>query len=233
MVVHLLCALLTGFYIYLSPPGTDLFSWHPVCMAVAFSLLSLQAILIFSPLSSLTPSSPRADKVQLHWIFQSFSLLALLAGASAVYLNKEIHGKKHFTTWHGRFGLATFAGFLLAFLGGVLANYSVRFRNLVKPIKLKMYHATLGMLVFFLAMSTLYLATHSNFFTNRIKTPWISRAVGLAPIVLGICIARQVTKSYLPRVLTPRESEIDSRNKRIEEKIKTKLERKNVNQRGL
>nr|ACO15025.1 Cytochrome b561 domain-containing protein 2 [Caligus clemensi] len=233
MVVHLLCVLLTAFYIYLSPPGTDLFSWHPVCMIVAFGCLSLQAILIFSPLSSLTPSSPRGDKVQLHWIFQCFSLLALVAGASAVYLNKEINGRSHFTSWHGKFGLATLIGFAVAFLGGIGSNYAIRFRDYIKPVKMKMYHATLGMIIFFLAMSTLFLATYSNWFTNRVKTPWIARAAGLAPIVLGICIARQVTQSYLPRVLTPRESEIDSKNKKMEEKIRTKIEKRNVNQRGL
>ncbi|CAB4055183.1 CYB561D2 [Lepeophtheirus salmonis] len=233
MVVHLLCVLLTGFYIYLSPPGTDLFSWHPACMIIAFGLLSLQAILIFSPISSLTPNSPRGDKVQLHWIFQCFGLFALIAGFTSVFLNKEINSRKHFTTWHGRFGLATLIGFITIFIGGVVANYSINFRSYIKPVKLKMYHATSGMIVFFFAMSTLYLATYSNYFSNRVKTAWIARGAGFAPIILGICIARQVTQSYLPRILTPRESEIDSKNKRVEEKIKNKLEKKTVSQRGL
>ncbi len=59
MVVHIISVALTGFYFWLAKPGTDLFSWHPACMAMAFVLLLLQAIVIFSPESSLTPTSPR------------------------------------------------------------------------------------------------------------------------------------------------------------------------------
>ena len=59
MVVHLISVALTGFYFYLANPGSDLFSWHPVCMSLGFVLLLLQAIVIFSPESSLTPNSPR------------------------------------------------------------------------------------------------------------------------------------------------------------------------------
>ena len=59
MVVHIISVALTGFYFYLANPGSDLFSWHPVLMSVGFVLLLLQAIVIFSPESSLTPNSPR------------------------------------------------------------------------------------------------------------------------------------------------------------------------------
>ncbi len=53
MVVHLLSVAFTGFIFWLAVPGSNLFSWHPTCMAVAFVTLLLQAIVIFSPESSL------------------------------------------------------------------------------------------------------------------------------------------------------------------------------------
>ena len=65
MVVHLISVALTGFYFYLANPGSDLFSWHPVCMSLGFVLLLLQAIVIFSPESSLTPNSPRPVSIVL------------------------------------------------------------------------------------------------------------------------------------------------------------------------
>ena len=65
MVVHIISVGLTGFYFYLAKPASDLFSWHPVCMSMAFVLLMLQAIMIFSTESSLTPTSPRPDKIQV------------------------------------------------------------------------------------------------------------------------------------------------------------------------
>ena len=42
MVVHVGSVLLTGFFVYLAVPGSDMFSWHPTCMSVAFVLLLLQ-----------------------------------------------------------------------------------------------------------------------------------------------------------------------------------------------
>ena len=65
MVVHIISVGLTGFYFYLAKPASDLFSWYPVCMSMAFVLLMLQAIMIFSTESSLTPTSPRPDKIQV------------------------------------------------------------------------------------------------------------------------------------------------------------------------
>jgi len=44
-------------------------------------------------------------------------------------------------------------------------------------------------------------------FRNRVTSPWVGRLVFWAPFVLALCVARQVTQSYLPRVLKPKESE--------------------------
>ena len=73
-------------------------------------------------------------------------MLAAAGGFGAIYLNKEIAGKKHFTTWHGTFGLLTVIGVLLAAVGGLVAKYSLLVKNFMKPINVKLYHATGGML---------------------------------------------------------------------------------------
>ena len=50
-----------------------------------------------------------------------------------------------------------------------------------------------------------------------------------APIILALCVARQVTQSFLPRILKPRESAIDAKAKRIEAKVEAKTtNKKNV-----
>ena len=224
MAVHILSVIITVGIFWLAVPGSDLFSWHPTCMIVAFALLQLQAIVVFSPESSLFPTTPRNEKIQLHWILQCFGMTSALFGFGAVFLNKEIHERKHFTSWHGLFGLCTCVGAVLALLGGIAAKYSQSLKTWIRPVNLKMYHATGGMIVFLLAMTTLTLAVYSNWFKNRVSG-WAWRISLWMPIVLGVCIARQVTQSYLPRVLTPRESESDAKSRQIQEKIEAKLKK--------
>jgi hypothetical protein len=55
----------TAAVMYLSVPGTDLFSWHPTCMAVGFVLLANQAIMVFSKESGLFPTSTRNGIYQI------------------------------------------------------------------------------------------------------------------------------------------------------------------------
>jgi len=221
MVVHLISVALTGFYFYLANPGSDLFSWHPVCMSLGFVLLLLQAIVIFSPESSLTPNSPRPDKVQLHWMLHAFGTASACFGFAAVFFNKEINGRKHFTTWHSKLGLATMLGLACVVLGGIAANYAQKLKTLVKPINVKVWHATGGMAIFIMAMATVSLATYSNWFHNRMgKTPWVGKLCFWAPIILAICVARQVTQSYLPRVCSPKDTILEkSKTKRKENSI--------------
>ena len=55
---------------------------------------------------------------------------------------------------------------------------------------------------------------------------WLGRLVFWIPIVLAVCVARQVTQSYLPRVLKPKESELDAKARKIQQKVEEKLARK-------
>ena len=228
----MLSVVFTGFILYLAVPGSDLFSWHPTCMSVAFILLLLQAIVIFSPESSLFPTTPRPDRIQLHWILHAFGLASAVFGFGVVYLNKEVNNRKHFVSWHAKFGLATSIGVLMVALGGLLANYAMSWKKYIRPVNLKMYHATGGMIIFILAMTTISLASYSNWFRNRVSNEWLQRGALWIPIVLAVCVARQVTQSYLPKVLTPRESELEAKARIIQEKVDAKLKKEAAKKTG-
>ena len=134
-----------------------------------------------------------------------------------------MNNRKHFVSWHAKFGLATVLGVLAAIVGGVCARYSTStfMRKWIRPINTKLYHATAGMLVFMCAMATVALACYSNWFKNRVEG-WVWRVCFWSPIVLALCVARQVTQSYLPRVCAQRESQLDEKERKIQEKIKAK-----------
>jgi len=199
----LLSVGLTAGVLYLAVPGTDLFSWHPSLMVVSFGLLMAQAIVIFSPESSLLLNSARSDKVQLHWILNLFAMAGVIGGFASIYLNKEIAGKNHFTTWHSRIGLAAVVGVFLTAVWGVAAKYCSGFiKNYIRPINTKLYHATLALVVFCLGMAAICLACYSNWVRRRVDG-YFWRLMFFTPIVLAVCMARQVTQSFLPRVVQP------------------------------
>ena len=112
-------------------------------------------------------------------------------------------------------------GLACVVLGGIAANYTQKLKTLVKPINVKVWHATGGMAIFIMAMATVSLATYSNWFHNRMgKTPWVGKLCFWAPIILAICVARQVTQSYLPRVCSPKDTILEkSKTKRKENSI--------------
>ena len=123
---------------------------------------------------------------------------------------------------------------------------------------MKLYHATIGMIIFLLAMIAVSLATYSNYFHNRMKnTPWVGRLCLWAPIILAgkqkldffflkvvvdpyfqnfflylVCVARQVTQSYLPRILVTKDSAIDAKAKVVQAKVDAKIVKKNKVKQG-
>ena len=49
-----------------------------------------------------------------------------------------------------------------------------------------------------------------------------------SPIILAVCVARQVTQSYLPRLLVPKDSAIDAKAKVVQAKVDAKLKKEKV-----
>lgn len=70
-----------------------------------FSFLMTEALLVFSPESSLLRSLSRKGRARCHWVLQLLALLCALLGLGLVVLHKEQLGKAHLATWHGRAGL--------------------------------------------------------------------------------------------------------------------------------
>eukprot|EP00794_Sanderia_malayensis_P005942 gene5942-6632_t len=138
-MAHFFGILLLIYTVYLARPGFALFSWHPTLMVLSFGVLMLEAILMFSPYSSLVPKTQHKERVRYHWIFQVSSVITAFLGFIAIFQHKERNKKNpvHFASWHSIFGLAAII------LSGVNC---------------------LGGLVFLLACATMVLSLYSNWF---------------------------------------------------------------------
>ncbi|XP_054450466.1 transmembrane reductase CYB561D2 [Pteronotus mesoamericanus] len=194
---HLVALGFTIFVAVLARPGSSLFSWHPVLMSLAFSFLMTEALLVFSPESSLLRSLSRKGRARCHWVLQLLALLCALLGLGLVILHKEQIGKAHLATWHGRSGLLAVLWAALQCSGGVGLLYPKLLPRW--PLaKLKLYHATAGLVGYLLGSASLLLGMCSLWFTATV-TGGVWYLAVLCPVITSLVIMNQVSNAYLYR----------------------------------
>lgn len=182
----------------LSRPGTSLFSWHPLCMSVAYCLCLTEAVLLFSAEGSIVCFKSRKGKVRLHWFFQALVLVAAATGLGFMVASKNVSERPHLVSWHSVLGACTLSATVLQAGCGVLASCPQLLRRSAAQPRLKLYHATCGLVVYLLATATVMLATFSDWFQASVKgVAWW--AFVLLPLFPALVVMNQITNAYLPR----------------------------------
>lgn len=103
----------------------------------------------------------RVRAIWTHAIFQGVGVLSIVAGFWVIYANKNLHGKPHFYTWHGRFGLAASLLSACAALGGALSFKTLGLLSLLpEPLHptVKKGHKLAGLVIWLLGLFTIELA---------------------------------------------------------------------------
>lgn len=195
-LAHLLSFGFTVFVATVARPGSSLFSWHPFLMTLSFSFFMTEAVLVFSPDSSLLRSFSRKVRVCCHWIVQVLTLCCALTGLIIIIFNKYLNDKPHFVTWHAFIGLITVLYICMQCLGGTSLLYP---KLLNWPLaKLKLYHVTSGMIGYLLGTTSLLLGMCSLWFTTSVVgISWYVAVV--CPILVGLVIMNQISSAYLSR----------------------------------
>ncbi|XP_071492417.1 transmembrane reductase CYB561D2-like [Diadema antillarum] len=200
MVSHLVAIAFTGYITYLAWPFTNLFSWHPIMMSVAFSFLMVEGILFFSRESTLIPKVNRKGKVGYHWVTMTTAVICALIGFTIIFVNKIIRDKSHFKSWHGTIGLVVLIYICLQSIGGAFHLFPQFTSKYVKLADLKLYHATSGLCLFLLVMATMVLALYSNWTQKNAGDAGWYFLLGCL-MYMSLVITNQVTSEYLPRAL--------------------------------
>lgn len=127
-----------------------------------------EAILMLSKENIFAKRLTHAAKVKFHWYIQILAVSLTVAGFVVVVIAKNQSNRDHFTSWHGKFGLAGVVFSILATLNGCLALYNVDLRKYIKPNLNKLFHIVSGTLAFlFGGISILVVILTSGWFTSR------------------------------------------------------------------
>lgn len=197
VLTHFICIAFTVLITLLSRPGTSWFSWHPFFMTLAFFFFMTEAILLFSPHGSPIKTLPHKTKGRVHWVLQCLCASCGVLGLAAIFYNKHLNDKSHFTSWHGLLGLITVCAVGLQCLAAVPLIY----HSLAKGwslAKLKRYHAASGLVTYLLGSTSLLLGLCSTWFTAFVgEYTWY--LVVLCPALSTLVIMNQITNAYMAR----------------------------------
>lgn len=133
-------------------PGTwQWFNYHPLCMLIGFVALAGNAILI--------KKIGGYENTKLHSIIMSVALTFALLGWYVIYTNKEMLGKAHLLTMHGKLGFTVMVSYVLVGLVGGAAlhpDFGVAKSNQT----VRFCHKWAGKVLTALAWSCSVLGTH-------------------------------------------------------------------------
>eukprot|EP00730_Choanoeca_flexa_P012747 TRINITY_DN4578_c0_g1_i1.p1 TRINITY_DN4578_c0_g1~~TRINITY_DN4578_c0_g1_i1.p1 ORF type:complete len:226 (+),score=49.99 TRINITY_DN4578_c0_g1_i1:84-680(+) len=94
---------ISAFITYRAAPTNELFPWHPTLMAIGLLTVMTYGILVFSK----QDKTSHKDKVWTHFLCNATAAALTAGGFAAIYINKNLRGKEHYTSYHGQVGLIT------------------------------------------------------------------------------------------------------------------------------
>mmetsp|Transcript_796 Transcript_796/g.1759 ORF Transcript_796/g.1759 Transcript_796/m.1759 type:complete len:273 (-) Transcript_796:241-1059(-) len=188
-IFHLLC-IGTSLAVAFSVLDGSRFGYHPSCMALAYLLFMAEGALTAIKFRSLE-GPERTTAIWKHASLQSLGVLFAIIGFYAIYTNKSIHGKPHFTSYHSYAGLLAFVLAIVAPLGG-----AVSFKRLGLLTRLpqqhwapiKYVHRKVGQVTVFVGLLAIVLAlTHKAVY------------LGIVSYLLQLCVL--AVAAYLAHTL--------------------------------
>ncbi|XP_063307912.1 probable transmembrane reductase CYB561D1 isoform X2 [Pelobates fuscus] len=195
------CCTIDGYHPSYLWQGTrnihGLFSWHPVFMATAFCLCMTEGVLLLSPDTSPFCPLSRTSKTRLHWLAQLFVFVYASVGLTFIIWSKNRSEQPHFTSWHSILGIITIAATSCQAFWG-FALLCPRLVRVTAVSRLKLYHATCGLIVYLLSTGTVLFGLCSDWFQAQVKGPvwYVCLCVPLYPALI---IMNQVIDIYLPK----------------------------------
>jgi hypothetical protein len=205
--LHALSAVLALSLGLLSFDGS-LYGWHPLGMALGYQFFMAEGILSAISLRPVTAGSDRIRGITAHAAVALRTGACVAIGASAIVLNKVLHGKRHFGSLHAKVGLLALLMTAATPLLGALAFRSWRLlpRLLGWPadkepppatvLAIKRAHRCLGTASYFVSVVAIQLALGHKAARRAWLTPiWrlmsLCVAVGMAvALLLGTAAAQ-------------------------------------------
>lgn len=114
-----------------SQPGVQLFTWHPILMVAAFTLLGPSAAMFVQARKATANSATRFGLIMAHVSLQWTAAACAAGGFYAVFEHKDAKGYGHFSSWHSWLGLAAMGMYAGAMMYGAFRTVTNKNFSLV------------------------------------------------------------------------------------------------------
>ncbi|XP_067620258.1 transmembrane reductase CYB561D2 [Eurosta solidaginis] len=169
---------------------------HAFLTVIGFHVLMAEALMSHYPINFVTNSFSHRAKSKIHGILQLGGGSMVLLGALGKFSQTEVH----FTTLHGKIGLAATCLCFASLTGGLLNYFQPKFiLKIYSPSELKYRHNLFGMITFTLGMWTIFLG-YSTKFTYKYADPEFIVALSLAAILVYIFTLIAPMRSFLAKL---------------------------------
>lgn len=166
-------------------------------MSVAYWLCMTEGLLLLSTEGSLCCCKSRKHKVRVHWFCQTLGLLSAVIGLGFMVASKSRSELPHLVSWHSVLGVCTLAVTVLQAACGMCMLFPKLLQPPPHPAKLKLYHTTCGLVVYFLATFTIGSAMFSDWFQATVRgLAWW--ALFLLPLMSALVVINQILNAHLP-----------------------------------
>ncbi|BFZ54992.1 hypothetical protein PYCC9005_002030 [Savitreella phatthalungensis] len=168
-------------------------SYHPLMQSLGLVFL-VQAVLILQPTHT---AQQKRDGTRTHSVLHVLALSSFIAGAAIIWINKRNYGAAHYTTYHGKFGLATAIVLILQAAVGAAAYYVPSlFGSEARAKALYKWHRAAGYLTSALVLFTVTLGTQSTYFLQKLDVLWVWIVLDIL-IIAGIAARIRTSKMRL------------------------------------
>ncbi|RSH78540.1 uncharacterized protein EHS24_002266 [Apiotrichum porosum] len=175
------------------------FAPHPPLNALAITAFVLGIMPVQPP---TPPAGIRAARLGVHQrVLLGIALPAMTIGTSCMYWNKHIHGAAHITTWHARFGIATFCWMWLQAAFGAASAWKggAAFGGGMKAKAMYKYHRASGYALVALSLLTAVLAGgYSTWAISRgeqfVPLRIVAFGVGIPLVFVGLAMRVRPSK---------------------------------------
>lgn len=99
------------------------FAYVQNVLSLQFGLIMPEAFTQISRLSALGRTITYKNRVRIHAVLQTLSVILAGVGMACIYINKNMNNRPHLKTFHSWFGLGTFIYAVFQSLGGFMIMY--------------------------------------------------------------------------------------------------------------